>query len=71
MENTHPDPFNSNTSMKSSSCRLTSSSGGAVSAAYTAIIPKVRVTGGGVIQSRDGNLELVCMVFDVELRHCW
>ena len=44
-ENTHPDPFNSNTFMKVSSCRLTSSSGGAASAAYTAIISEVRVTG--------------------------
>ena len=43
LENTHPDPFNSNTSMKFSSCRLTSSSGGAASAAYTAIISEVRV----------------------------
>ena len=46
-ENTHPDPFNSNTSMTFSSCRLTSSSGGAASA-YTAIISEVRVTGGCV-----------------------
>ena len=47
-ENTHPEPFNSNTSMKFSSCRLTSSSGSAASAAYTAIISEVRVTAGCV-----------------------
>ena len=47
-ENTHPDPLNSNTSMKLSSCRLTSSSGGAASSAYRAIISEVRVTGGCV-----------------------
>ena len=46
-ENTHPDPFNSNTSMKLSSYRLTSSSGGAASA-YTSIISEVRATGGCV-----------------------
>ena len=47
-QKTHPDPFNSNTSLKFSSCRLTSSSGGVASAAYTAIISEVRVTGGCV-----------------------
>ena len=47
-ENTHPDPFNSNTFMKFSSCRLTSSSSDVASAAYTAIISEVRVTGGCV-----------------------
>ena len=47
-ENIHPDSFNSNTSKKFSSCRLTSSSGGAASAAYTAIISVVMVTGGCV-----------------------
>ena len=47
-ENTHPDPFNSNTSMEFSSCRLTSSSGGAATAACTTIISEVRVTGGCV-----------------------
>ena len=36
----------SNTSMKLNSCRLTSSKGGAVSAAYTAIISAARVAGG-------------------------
>ena len=46
--NTHPDPFNSNTSMKFNSCRLSSSRGGAVSAVYTAIISEVRVTDGFV-----------------------
>ena len=38
-----------NTSMKFSSCWLTLSSGGVASAAYTAIISEVRVTGGCVI----------------------
>ena len=46
LENTYPDPFNSNTSMKFYSCRLMLSRGGAVSAAYTAIISEVRVPGG-------------------------
>ena len=54
-----------------SSCRLTSSSGGAASAAHTAIISEVRVTGGCdntrvhcfVAHNRDGNLKLVCMMF--------
>ena len=44
-EKTHPDPFSSNTSMKFSSCRLTSSSGGAAFATNTAIISDVMVTG--------------------------
>ena len=44
-ENTHPDPYNLNTSMKFNSCRLMSSRGVAVSAAYTAIIYEVWVTG--------------------------
>ena len=43
LENTHPDPFNSNTSIKFNICRL-SSRGGAVSSTYTAIISEVRVT---------------------------
>ena len=43
-----PTPISSNISMKFSSCRLTSSSGGVASAAYTAIISEVRVTGGCV-----------------------
>ena len=43
-----PDPFNSNNSMKFSICRLTSSSGGVASAAYTSIVSEVRVTGGCV-----------------------
>ena len=46
-ENTHPDPFSLNTSIKFSNCRLTLSRGGTVSA-YTAIISEVRVTGGCV-----------------------
>ena len=49
LENTHPDSVNSNTSMKFNSCRLTSPRGGAVSAAYTAIISDFWVTGGCVI----------------------
>ena len=48
LENTHPAQFNSNTSLKFNSCRLTSSRGGAVSAAYTIIISEVRITGGCV-----------------------
>ena len=44
-ENTHPDPFSSNTSITFSSCRLTLSRGSAASA-YTSIISEVRVTGG-------------------------
>ena len=75
-----PDPFSSNTSMKFSNCRLTSSSGGAASAAYTAIISEVRVTGGCVTtprihrfvtHNRDGNLELVGAVLVLVCLHCW
>ena len=59
-----------------SSCRLTSSSGGAASAAYTTITSKVRVTGGcvttlGPTDLRDGNLELVGSVFVLAGLHCW
>ena len=50
LENTHPDPFNSNTSMKFSSCRLTSSRGGAASAAYTAIISEVNYKRKGGVE---------------------
>ena len=78
-ENTHPDPFNLNTSMKCSSWRLTSSSGDAAPAAYTAIISEVMVTGGCdnawvhrfVTHNRDGNLKLVGMVFVLVCLHCW
>ena len=62
LENTHPDPFNSNTYMKFNSRRLTSSRGGAVSAA---IISEVRLTGGcvttlGSTADGDGDLHAWC-----------
>ena len=73
LENTHHDPFNSNTSMKFNNCRLTSSTGGAVSVAYTTSFPEVRdwwLCDNArihrlVTHNRDGNLEHVCVVFDV------